>query len=431
MEVTLKILGLITEYNPFHNGHLYHLNKSKEQTGATHTVVVMSGNFVQRGEPAIFDKWTRAEMAVRNGADLVIELPTIFAVNSAEYFAYGAVKLLDSLGVVDTLCFGSEEGNIEPLENIADVLIKEPPAYRDLLKMHLEEGVTFPAARAKALTEYFNNQDAITSIVERSNNILGIEYIKALKLINSTIKADTILRIKSDYNSISIIDNITSATGIRHLLECETDDIDTLEIDAELNFDQGFDQAFDAVKHLVPEGTFEVLSRLDISDCIFPQDTFNFLIYKLRTLEKQSLSEVHDVTEGLENRILKFSNSALSYDELIDAVKSKRYTQTRINRIMMNTLLDIHKRDVGTINESLIPEYGRVLAFNERGREVLKKIKKEAEFDMITNINKFQCRTEAQEKMLALDILASDIYALLTPNIRGGKDYLTQPFMLK
>ena len=220
-----RVLGLITEYNPFHNGHLYHLEKSKELCSADYVVCVMSGNFIQRGEPAIVNKWARAEMAVLAGADLVLELPVVYAMASAEFFAYAAIKTLDSIGITDCICFGSESGEIETLDKIAEILCKEPPLFRTLLKEHLAEGKSFPVSRQSALIKYMACSGQIETagdigfILEQSNNILGIEYLKALKKLGSKIKPYTIKRIDNEYGAQNLTGRISSATSIRKQFE--------------------------------------------------------------------------------------------------------------------------------------------------------------------------------------------------------------------
>lgn len=216
----MKVVGLITEYNPFHNGHKYHLEASKEKASATHSIAVMSGNFLQRGEPALLDKWTRAKMAVDSGVDLVLELPTVFATQSAEYFAHGALSVLEDTNVVDSLCFGSELGDTELLKDIADVLVDEPLEFKNILKKHLNLGLSFPKARSLALKAFFEHAkyshfEKIEKIVESPNNILGIEYMKSLIKLKSKITPLTIKRVYSNYHDKDINSSIASATSIR------------------------------------------------------------------------------------------------------------------------------------------------------------------------------------------------------------------------
>ena len=216
-----KILGIVSEYNPFHNGHIVHLRQSIESTQSQFVIAVMSGNFIQRGDTAIVDKWTRAEMALRQGVDLVIELPTVYATSSAENFAYGAIKILDSIGIVDYVSFGSECGNINLMADIADVLNDEPQEYSQLLHDQLQLGRSFPSAREIAINEYFLGNTTYTNILKSPNNILGIEYIKALKALNSNIIPITIRRNYVDYNSTSpdLEKGIASASAIRTMIQ--------------------------------------------------------------------------------------------------------------------------------------------------------------------------------------------------------------------
>lgn len=210
-----KILGIISEYNPFHLGHLYHLQKSKEIVKPNYTVAIMSGNFVERGDAAIVDKWSRAEMALNNGIDLVIELPLIYSISSAENFAMGSIKILDSLNMDTTISFGSECGNITVLNEIANVLIQEPPEYLSILSHELSLGVSFPKAREHALLMYLNDIRKYANILSESNNILGIEYLKAIKKQKAKINAITVKRKGAKYNSTSLDGYYSSATAIR------------------------------------------------------------------------------------------------------------------------------------------------------------------------------------------------------------------------
>ena len=213
------ITGIITEYNPFHKGHEYHLQNAKSDTNANGIVCVMSGNFMQRGIPAIIDKWKRTEMAIKNGVDLVLELPTVYSLSSAEYFAFGSVSLLNSLGIVDNLYFGSEEGSISILESISKTLVNEPLVYKNFLKSNLNLGLPFHLSRANALNEYLNSNDVL-NVLCNSNNILGIEYIKALLKLQSQITPRTLKRKGASYNDSDLSSSYPSATSIRkHLKE--------------------------------------------------------------------------------------------------------------------------------------------------------------------------------------------------------------------
>ena len=221
----MRVLGLITEYNPFHNGHLYHLEESKKITNSDFTVVVMSGNYVQRGEPAIVDKWTRTKMALEAGADLVLELPVVYATSSAEFFAFGAISILHHSNITDCISFGSELGSIDLLSQIADFLFFESDHYKMKLKAYVSKGLAFPLARNKALISEFIDKkinipkEELNKILSSSNNILAIEYLKALKLLKSPIEVFTIKRQGASYNSTQLDSIFASATGIRNSLK--------------------------------------------------------------------------------------------------------------------------------------------------------------------------------------------------------------------
>ena len=313
----MNLLGLIVEYNPFHNGHKYHLEKSKEITNATHTVAIMSGSFLQRGEPALFDKYTRAEMAVKNGVDLVIELPTLYACQSAEIFSHGAVATLNSLNCVNSLCFGSEEGNIDILQTISEILVKEPSDFKTTLKNFLDEGIVFPVARSKALYEYIKNnhllelsEDELQQVLNSSNNILGIEYIKSLIKLNSSIKPYTITRIASKYNSTDIESNICSATAIRNSLKDNTD--------------------LKLIENVVPLHTFNEINH-KINTNFNP--VFDYMFYDLLSStiirDVDNLTKYFEVNEGIENKIYSNVFTSKNLEELINSTKSKRYTMTK------------------------------------------------------------------------------------------------------
>ena len=203
-----KVLGIISEYNPFHNGHMYHLKEAKKRVYPDCTVCIMSGNFVQRGDTSLIDKWSKAEIALKCGVDLVLELPTVYAISSAENFANGSMKILESLSKDITLCFGSESGEIEVLEKFVDVLCKNPPEYVSLLEHELARGISFPKARENALLMYLNDIRKYANVLSGSNNILGIEYLKAIRQLNSKIAYTTVKRHSVDYNSLETVDRI-------------------------------------------------------------------------------------------------------------------------------------------------------------------------------------------------------------------------------
>lgn len=420
----MKILGLIVEYNPFHNGHLYHLNKSKEITNSTHTIAVMSGHFLQRGEPALFDKYTRAQMAVNNGVDLVIELPTLFSSQSAELFSFGAISTLNSTNVVDCISFGSEVGNIDILYKISNLLINEPYEFKVNLKKYLDEGYLFPKARSKALFEYINDsnlidicEDEIFNILNSPNNILGIEYIKSILKLKSSIKPYTITRIKSDYNSKEIQSDICSATAIRESFK------NTLNISN--------------IENVVPYNTYKIIDD-KISNKFYPvfdEDFYNVLS-SIIIRDDNILDLYFEVNEGIENKILDNVFKSNSLYELQMNIKSKRYTLTKIKRTLNNIMLGIKKDEILNIKSINKLPYIRVLAFNNKGREILKKIKTNSDISIINKLSKLNSNDEIMNLILSYDIKATNLYNLVYYKknknlLKGPMDYYTSPIYKK
>ena len=316
-----RVLGIIAEYNPFHNGHLYHIAKSKEETGAQYVVAVISGNFVQRGNTSIVNKWTKARMALLNGADLVIELPTVYSISSAENFAEGAIKILNSLGIVDTLSFGMEAKDISTLNNIANVLYSEPKEYVTILSHELKKGNSFPKARENALMMYLNDIKRYANIMAGSNNILGIEYLKALKRTKSTINPVGIKREKVLYNDKYIVDEFASATAIRKML---------------------MTKQLGDISKVMPRNSYLLLGE-ELKKGHYVIDISRFekeIIYNLRRMSIEDIAKLPDVSEGLENSIKNAADSCNTIEELINIVKSKRFTQTRIQRILYIVYLE-------------------------------------------------------------------------------------------
>lgn len=401
----MKILGIVTEYNPFHNGHKYHIEKSKELTGSDAVVAVMSGNFMQRGEPAIMDKWTRAASAVSSGVDLVIELPTVFALNSAEYFGYGACYILNHLGVIDSLVFGSEDGNIDAVKNISHLLMNSKEDISKIIAKHMSDGHSFPKAREMAIVEL--NTDNNDLNLSKPNNILGIEYFKALLHLNSKIQVDTVKRISSDYNDQNLKSEISSATAIRkHILG---------------------NGVLDELKSNVPPATFEALSNANKYVSI--DDLSLILISIIRRSNPEEIAMIHDVSEGLENKILFEANNTDDINELIERLKSKRYTRTRIQRILLKILLNIKDDYIGKSFE-LSPSYARILAFNDKGREIIKLAKKGSKLPIITNLDRLENYPDEVRDMLIYDVRGTNMYSMIS-NTKSNSDFRTRPIYIK
>ena len=389
-----KVLGIIAEYNPFHNGHLYHIQESIRKSRADYTVAVITGNFTQRGDTSIVNKWAKAEMAILNGIDLVLELPVIYSISSAENFADGAIKTLDSLKIVDTISFGSEASDIYVLEEIADVLYKEPEQYTVILNHELEKGLSFPKARENALLMYLNNVRKYINILSSPNNILAVEYLKSIKKNHSNLTPICIKRSKVNYNDVELKGNFASGTAIRKLI---------------------LEQKYFNLSQVMPEYSHNILNNnIRIGHYIPSLNTFSKeMIYNLRKMSLKEISELPDVTEGLEKNIKLAANSCNTLNELISIAKSKRFTESRIRRILLYSLLGITKQDM--IASKKISPYIRVLGFNDKGKELLSLISyKNPKLDIITSVKRFEetNKNKTYKKMLEKDIFSTNVYTL-------------------
>lgn len=388
-----KVLGIIAEYNPFHNGHLYHLNESKKTTGATYTVAIMSGNFTQRGNTSIIDKWSKAKSALECGIDLVIELPVLYATSSAENFADGAIKILNSMNIIDYISFGAETSDIDILDNIANILYNEPKDYKNFLTNELQIGLSFPKARENALLKYLNN-DKFVNVLSSPNNILGIEYLKALKKYKSKIQPVVMPRYEAGHNDIDYKGNIASGTAIRSLLK---------------------NNEFDTLKKLIPEYSFSnLIENINIGHIVPDLSVFEReIILNLRRMSTDEISLLPDVSEGLEFSIKKAANSCNSITEFLNIINSKRYTSTRLQRILLYSLLGIYKNDMN-ISKSVEP-YIRVLGFNEHGKHLISEVADaNPNLNIITSVKKFTDKNLNQDLkiMLEKDIWATDVYTM-------------------
>lgn len=406
----MKTLGIITEYNPFHKGHAYMIEEAKRKTGADRVVVVMSGSFVQRGEPAIFDKWTRAEAALHNGVDMVLELPVLFAASNAETFARAAVRLLEESGIVDILCFGSESGDLHSMQEAAKLMANETEEFQRLLKEQLDEGLSYPAARAKALETV---SQINSEILSRPNHILGLEYLKALDYYSYSMEPMTIKR-EGDYNSPSLTDGYASAAAIRKAL-------------AE-------DRSTEAMTQL-PENTHDLYNKaLSLGTApVFWEELAPALHYKLRISSAEELREIAEVTEGLENRILHSIDTCYEIRDIIDFIKTKRYTRTKIQRILLHILLDIKEKEVSYfLNLPKMP-YIRVLGFQKERSDILADLTENAKCPVLTNLKKApEILNEDGLALLALEKTATDLHALAYPNpiYRGPNQDFTKPLVI-
>ncbi|KUK14591.1 MAG: hypothetical protein XD52_0143 [bacterium 42_11] len=382
----MKVIGLITEYNPFHTGHLYHLHKSIKVAEADFSIAVMSGNFLQRGEPAIVDKYKRAEMALAAGIDIVFELPFPFASHNAGVFAFGAVSLLNALGVVTHICFGSESGNIEELQTIAKILYQEPENFKANLVRFSKEGLSYPEARLRALKDEIKKAGIDPHILRGSNNILGIEYLVSLLKLNSKIKPITIKRVGSEYLDPEIKGLFSSATAIRRKI---------------------FESGASSVKELVPPITYKILKEAEGKGELVSFKNFEREILMLiKRLEAGEIREIAEVKEGIENRLKKAGLKAVTLEELIQGVKTKRYTLTRIMRILIHLLVGFKERE-NRIFQKTGALYAFLLGFSPRGKELLRYIKRKSSIPIISRPKGLD---EPASLMLKLDLKATRIY---------------------
>ncbi|HVI42131.1 MAG TPA: nucleotidyltransferase [Anaerovoracaceae bacterium] len=404
----MKVLGIIAEYNPFHNGHLYHLKESVRITEPDYTVCVMSGNFTQRGEPAMADKWIRASAAVKNGIDLVLELPFAFACNNAEYFAAGAVDIFNRLGCVTHLSFGSEAGDLSALSGAAEYLSYEDEELKNSIKEFADQGISFPRARYEAVRKC--KGEIYSDVLKSSNNILAVEYLKQLYLTKSSIEPVTVKRYGTGYHDKGSFEDIASASAIRR----------------QLGISGNMNEVFD----FLPSKTYEVLQSIDRGVNISFNDFYQVLLYQILTSDTERLGTILSATEGLENRVKKAAAESVDMDSMIKAVLSKRYTDTRIHRLLTHILIHLDKESFRDIWDHRI-NYGRVLAFSQKGASLLKQIKKKEmnSIPILTNINREISRESGEWKLLKYDITASDVYNLIAyGEIYTHSDYVRKPY---
>ena len=379
------VLGIVAEYNPFHNGHLYHILKSKELTKDDYVIAIIGGNFTQRGESSIVDKWIKAEMAIAGGVDLVIELPCLYSVSSAENFADGAIKILNSLKIVDHISFGAECQELNKLNIIANILYEEPKEFKTFLADELSKGVSFPKARENAILSYLKDFSYI-NILSEPNNILGIEYLKSLKKYRSKIKPVLVPRKSSGHLTTDYTGSISSSTSIRNMLQSGK----TANLKDALT-----PSSYTILKDEINKGHFVI----------------NFS--NLRFMSLEEIKKLPDVSEGLENLIKKAALSCNTIEEFVNIVCSKRYTKTRIRRILLYSILGITKKDID-ISKKVTP-YVRVLGFNDKGKHLVSKIKyKNPGIKIVTSVKKFVDSNVNKNLQLLInkDILATNVYTL-------------------
>lgn len=416
----MSVTALIVEYNPFHNGHQYHINQSKKITKNDELIVIMSGNFTQRGDAALLDKWARTKQALSCGADLVLELPLIYNIRSAEYFAYYSVLSLEKSNIVDSIVFGSEAGKIKFLAAIARALINESPEFKKELQSHLKNGVDFPTARRKALLSCCQNytelqsfdKKSIEKILKAPNNILGIEYLKSLSRLDSNIKAHTIERTGTDYHSQEINKNYASASLIRNLINSSPQA-----------------EALAAVRELMPADSWEILKKEIEKGRFVKKDSrlkiLNKTVDQLRRSRAQDLKKFKGVKNGLENRIIEKAAASFKAESFLDSLKSKNLTESRIKRKLLQIYFGLDAEKIN-IAEKNAPHYLRVLGVRKGKEYLLSRLQKKSAVEIIINpaskINEINLNVKDPLALsLGFDLLASDLYALLYQNSNHSK----------
>lgn len=430
----MKTAGVIVEYNPFHNGHQFHLERTRQETGADFIVAVMSGNFVQRGAPALTDKYTRTQMALMGGVDLVLELPVLFALGSAGDFSAGAVSLLDKLGIVDALCFGSECGTISPFQSAADFLVRESPAFSSLLQEKLKLGYSFPHARAEALLSCLNTQkksdpSTLQESADRSgsntglssgkllsspNNILGLEYCTALRKRKSSIRPVTIKREGCGYHDSALSSTndqnktLSSAQAIRRTLQTSSPQLLS---------------GWDTVANTLPRPQWELWKKLLAQNkLLFPEDFTKELRYRLILERESGFTQYADVTRELSDKLKKDCLRFSDWKELCDSLKSKELTYSRISRALCHILLSVTSEELQAAREQDYVPYARILGFRQSAAPLLSAIKQNGSIPLLSKPADASRLLPSQAfQMLQKDTLAAHLYESCMAAKSGGR----------
>lgn len=406
----MKSIGIIAEFNPFHNGHAYLIKKAKELTGADYVIVIMSGNYVQRGLPSIISKWERTQAALLAGVDCVFELPPAFSTASAELFAQSAVCFLNNLNCIDYLCFGCEDENIDLLKSIASLLCNEPAEYKTILSENLKAGDSYPLARQKALCSYFSTtfpqKDDVSSLLSSPNNILAIEYLKALTKFNSKIHPMGILRQGSGYNSIDLGDSFASASGIRNSFFSETD--------------------ITLTKRHLTEDSFNTLNDAYTNNTLISPEDFSDLLGQC-LLANTDFQKFYDINEDLSNRINNLKNNFTGISSFTDILLTKNTTYSHISRALMHIILDITKNDIDLYRQMDFLPVGRLLGFHKSSSEILKTMKEKSNVAIISKYAAFYNDSSKNQRYL-LDkwLFADSLYRMIL--MRKSKKYVPTEF---
>ncbi len=414
-------VGIIAEYNPFHNGHLYQLAKAKEITNSRYAIVIMSGSFVQRGTPAFIHKIERTKMALANGADLVIELPVRYATGSAEYFSLGAVSLLSNLRIANSLCFGSESGNTEVMKRIAEYIHKDCDDFNNSIAAMTKNGFSYPIAREKALMKHLTSipEIKLREVIFSPNNILGIEYLKALFYTKSDITPVTIKREQNGYHDSTLKltngsqNQIHSATAIRTAIEQNSSLL--------------------TIKNSVPTNVYELLQKVTFYP-VTSNLLSDILYYAISTKEIDELAAIQDVTSDLARTIKNCISKYENFEQFISVLKSKQFTYSRISRCLLHIILGIKQYSLRGISPIDIAPYARILGFKRNSSDLLKQIKQNSAIPMITKMaDAKNILTPSAYKMLSEDIFSTSLYNRIVYqnfNIKNKMDIQTSPIIL-
>lgn len=401
----MKVAGVITEYNPFHNGHKYQLEQIKRQTSADYIVVIMSGDFVQRGEPAIIDKYERTRMALLSGADLVLELPSVFATASAEFFAGGGVSVLKNTGVADMLCYGVESVDHELTKLVAGVLKNPPAEYSASLARLIQGGMSFPAARSRALCEYFQDNydislEKLDAFIASPNNILAIEYEKAL--MDCDITGFPIKRVGEGYHSTDSTSAFSSATAVRGVISTVYNTANHLTVNSSNTSQFG---NLTVLNTLMPADCAKILTYcISNGHIVFPDAISDLLYYRLISERNEGYEKYSDCTKELSAKIVKNIYKYENFTQFCNLLKSKNLTYTRISRVLTHILLGIENDD---FNICMDNPYLRILGFKKSSGELMHLLKKRASAPIITKV------ADAPYELISKDIFAADLYGRL------------------
>lgn len=405
----MKVVGIVAEYNPFHNGHLYQIKYAKEKLHADAVIVVMSGDFVQRGEPAILDKYTRCDMALKNGVGLILQMPVVASTASAELFAQTGIGMLTSTGVVTDVIFGCEEENEDLFREIAKILLEESPGFKEVLSNALKAGMSFAKARAQAVLSVYNgttSKEALEGFLNGANNILGIEYTKALLSSKADISIHPIKRVGSGHDSLETSGEYASATMLRKSMMTKKD----------VSY---------MVSSYVPKNCLDAMVGLVEENCFLEADDLSLLMQE-RLIEREKSENILDLNKDLQDRIFNLRNEFTTYTSFCDLVKTKNLNHSRIRRALVHMVLSITESDLMKLKETEFVPYIRVLGFGPTGATLLKSIKANTVKPLFVSPGEVaKIMSGSSYDLLQKDLYAADVYRILLTQ-KSGKTFPTE-----